>query len=65
VVNITDQNLEREGTIQVYDILYRIGNIKITGAEQAVSLLKSVKRGMLVVLYLEREGRSIRRYLTG
>jgi len=65
VVNITDQDLEREGTILVYDILYRIGNVKISGAEQAVSLLKSVKRGMLVVLYLEREGRSIRRYLTG
>jgi len=65
VAGLTDREMEQEGTILQYDVLYRIDNIQVTGAEQAVRLLKSRRRGSVVVLFLERDGRSIRRYLTG
>jgi len=64
IVEITDPDLEREGSILPFDILYRINDINITGAEQAVSLLKRLSRAQVTVLFLERDGRSIRRYLT-
>jgi len=65
VAGISDPDLEREGSILLYDVLYRINNIRITGAEHAVRLLNSIPRGRVVVLFLERDGRRIRRYLSG
>ena len=64
IVEITDEDLVRQGSILPFDILYRINDIKITSAEQAVSLLKGSGRSKITVLFLERDGRSIRRYLT-
>ncbi len=64
IVEITDADLEREGSILPLDILYQINDIRVTSAEQAVRLLKRSSRAQVTVLFLERDGRSIRRYLT-
>ena len=64
IVEITDEDLVRQGSILPFDILYRINDVRITSAEQAVSLLKGSGRSKVTVLFLERDGRSIRRYLT-
>lgn len=64
IVEITDPDIEREGSILPFDILYRINDIRITSAEQAVRLLKRSNRAKMTVLFMERDGRSIRRYLT-
>ena len=64
IVDITDPDLEREGSILPFDILYRINDIQITSADQALSLLKRLSRAQVTVFFLERDGRSIRRYLT-
>ncbi|OGF98310.1 MAG: hypothetical protein A2Z86_09960 [Candidatus Glassbacteria bacterium GWA2_58_10] len=65
VVDITDSDLEREGSILTYDIIYRVNDVRITGAIQVVGLLKNLRRGQVAVLFIERDGRSIKRYVTG
>jgi serine protease Do len=64
VVEINDSALEREGRLLRYDILYRINDIPIESATQAVNLLKRFQRSRGAVLYIERDGRSVRRYIT-
>ncbi len=64
VVEIDDSALERQGRLLRYDILYRINDIPITSAQQAVTLLERFQRSRGAVLYIERDGRSIRRYIT-
>ncbi|MFH1069151.1 MAG: trypsin-like peptidase domain-containing protein [Candidatus Glassbacteria bacterium] len=61
---ITDSDLEQEGSLLRYDILYRINDTRVSSASQAVDLLKRLSRQSVTVLFLERGGRSIRRYLT-
>ncbi len=65
IVEIENADLMEEGTLLPFDVLYRVGNVQVTGAEQAVKLLSNIPSGKYVVLYLERDGRSIRRYITG
>ncbi len=64
VVQIDDGALEREGRLLRYDILYRINDIPIESASQAVALIKRFQRSRGTVLYIERDGRGIRRYIT-
>jgi serine protease Do len=65
VVNLTDQQLERTGSILVQDVLFQINRTGVTGATQAIEVLNGLPRGRTAVLLLERNGRRIRRYLTG
>ena len=64
VVRLTEPNLERTGSILVLDVLYLINRINVTGAANALEVLKSLPRGKTALLLLERNGRRIRRYLT-
>ncbi len=64
VVEIDDSALERQGRLLRYDILYRINDIPITSAQQAVTLLGRFQRSRGAVLYIERDGRGIKRYIT-
>jgi type II secretory pathway component PulC len=63
VEEITDSDLEQEGSLLRYDLLYRINDTRVTSAAQAADLLKRLSRQSVTVLFLERGGRSIRRYL--
>ncbi len=64
VVAIEKSALEREGRLLRYDILYRINDIPIESAEQAVTLLKRLRDRRGTVLFIERDGRGIKRYIT-
>lgn len=65
IAEIENADLIDNGTLLPFDVLYRIGNAQITGAEQAVKLLSNIPRGKYAILLLERDGRSIRRYISG
>ena len=65
VVRLTDPDLNRRGSILVLDVLYQINRTKINNATQALEVLKALPRGRTALLLLERNGRRIRRYLTG
>lgn len=65
ILEITDSDLVENGTLIQYDVLYQIGGIKIKNAEQAVKILAGIPRGSYGVLLIERDNRSIRRYITG
>jgi serine protease Do len=64
VVTISDASLENAGSLLRYDILYQINNIQVQSAKQAVELMNRLRGSRGAVLYLERDGRGIRRYLT-
>ncbi|HLA38570.1 MAG TPA: PDZ domain-containing protein, partial [Candidatus Glassbacteria bacterium] len=64
VAEITDPDLEREGSLLTYDVLYRINDSRVTTAAQAVDLIGRLNARSVNMLLLERDGRSIRRYLT-
>jgi len=65
ILEITDSDLVAAGTLLQYDVLYQIGNVQIKNAEQAVKILADIPRGRYGVLFIERDNRSIRRYITG
>jgi len=55
IVDITDPDLEQEGSILPFDILYRINDIKITSADQALRLLERLSRAQVTVLFPLRD----------
>jgi len=65
VVRLTDADLERTGSILALDVLYQINRISIDGAAHALKVLESLPRGKTALLLFERNGRRIRRYLSG
>ena len=65
VVDINNNELSRTGSILPHDVLFKINNVEIESAAQAKGIIEKLPAGRRAVLFLERNGRLIRRYLTG